>query len=294
MSVETPTPPATPPSADRIKDEARKKLDEAKGRIGLMQKIKEMMDNFKEGKGKEAFKNLTAIIVAVFTGKLHTLKEDVEKTRKEKENKKEGGNKAKEKKPDKKKSPKKKEDDKKEKKDDKPEKTAPAPNVKSTAKPLDESKLSETGKKVLPALASQYPDIEIQPGIVNLETAISQPRKGAKNWPRKSTQDWDYEKAGNTEDLMKDGKYRIEATIAPNGYTRNDTNKPPAATRQKLAKIAMSLLNNKKMPLFTGIAMKVDGWEVMMVREVHMHPRGTASDYLCQPHSGVSYIMKKT
>ena len=151
-----------------------------------------------------------------------------------------------------------------------------------------------SGSDIFKSFKEHLGGIDVQEKFVPLKTVILKERPGAPEWTRKSTGGWDWEKAGNTEEKMKQGIYNIEATEAPAGYTRGGVDNVPPETASKLSKIAMALLNDTRMPLFTGIAMTVDGVEVMMVKEIHMHQRGSASTYLCQPHTGVSFIMKKT
>ncbi|MBU1015675.1 hypothetical protein KJ657_01155 [Patescibacteria group bacterium] len=176
------------------------------------------------------------------------------------------------------------------------EETEPSQN-KSGKKPASAPLSAEMQKfrkgKLFASIAETFPDVEVQSKLIPLSTAISKPNPGAAGWTKESTDNWDWKKVGNTDEDMKKGMYRIEAIREPNGYTRSGTDKVPSDIKPKLTKIAVALLHDPRMPLFKGIAMKVDGVEVMMVKEIHMHPRGTASTYLCQPHTGVSYIMKK-
>lgn len=140
---------------------------------------------------------------------------------------------------------------------------------------------------VLASITEACPRAEVQSGLVPLRTEVMKNRKGKRSWKKDTTDNWDYEGAGNSEKKMARGIYSIEAVLAPAGYTRAVSG-VPEESRPALSKIAVALLKNKQMPLFTGIAIEVDGIEVMMVKEIHMNARYPL------PHSGVSYIVKKS
>ena len=72
-------------AAQRAKAETQRKLKDAKEKVGFGKLFKELLDSIKSGDGKEALKKASALIIAIFTGKLKGLKAEVEKTRKDKE-----------------------------------------------------------------------------------------------------------------------------------------------------------------------------------------------------------------
>jgi hypothetical protein len=95
-----------------------------------------------------------------------------------------------------------------------------------------------------------------------------------------------------------DGTYEITGIEPPEGYTRRGTNKIPASTLKKIVKITHALRSDKRMPMYTGIVLNVDGIEVMMVKEQHIHSMGKygeegLSDYYYKPHTGVAYLPKE-
>lgn len=267
-----------------ITDKAKDMAEGAKDETSLGQLFKQLFENLKSGKGKESLQSVTAIIIAIFTGKLASLKEDVEKGRKEKEEE------AEEEAP----GPVAEEEEKPEdKKEDKgPQKTQPSPQPK-----IDLAKFRSGD--LFKALSENFSGVQVignQP--LKDHTATSNPCPGAPDWPKNSTGNWDFAGAGNTAEEMAKGMYKIQAIdrgwLDKNGYTQRGIGDIPSGTSQKLTAIAMALLNDPRMLLFTGIKMTVDGVEVMMMKEIHMHPRGSASTYLCQPHTGVAFILKKT
>lgn len=249
--------------------------------------FKDFLKQLKSGNGKEAFKRFTEIFLGVISGKLLGLKAEVEKRKQEVEQKK---------------AEEKPEDKKEEQKPDKEPESIPPSSPKPASPPVGPSRISSERLtkfrqgEIFNSLTTTFENTEVETKLVPLKTAISKPRPGAPDWTperrAKSTPEWDYKKAGNTEEEMKEGSYRIEGTVAPESYSRSGPEQIPSDTKAKLTAIARALLADKRMPLFSGIAMTVDGVEVMMVKEIHMHPRGSSSDYLCQPHQGVSYIIK--
>lgn len=150
---------------------------------------------------------------------------------------------------------------------------------------------------LIPAIVGLYPGVEVQGGLQTLNTAITT-RAGVPKWGKKTTDDWDYAKAGNTDEGIEKGEYHIQSDVEPSGYTRSGADSVPEPTKAKLVRIAQLLRADSRMPLFTGIAMTIDGVQVMFVKEIHIHDmrehgKSRLADYYFQPHTGVSYIMKR-
>ncbi|MBN2306925.1 hypothetical protein JXD20_02975 [Candidatus Peregrinibacteria bacterium] len=269
----------TKEAGEQIAEEAKKQLKDAEGKLNfgvLFQELKIVFDALRKGEGKEAFKKATEIITAIFSTKLSNLKADVEKTRQEKKREKKEENDTTEK------SDEEKEEVTKQS-EEAPESETPQEIKPST--PAAKIDMSEFAQGSLTAALSKY--AEVLGGLKPLQTVISKPRKGKSNWPKTKTDNWDYEKAGNTDEDMAKGLYRIESVSAPAGYTRQVAGKVPnESTRKKLTQIAVALRTDNRMPLFKGITLKVDGIEVMMVKEIHM------TDEYPLPHTGISYIVK--
>jgi len=229
---------------------------------GIIDMVKEIAQKWKEGDRKAAYEKAVAIIIGIFSGKLDNLKADVEKTRQAKTQPTPS--------PDAAQPP--TEQGKTENDAAPPETgpTSPSTDEATGQPPVDLTKFRQGD--VFKSLSESFGNVEVDPKLIPLETAVSKARAGASGWTKESTDDWNYEKAGNTEEDLKKGLYRIESTVAPTGYTRSVSGKVPDTTAKKLTRIAMALLKDPRLPLFKGIAMKVDGVDVMMVKEIHMHP----------------------
>ena len=266
-------------TAEKTAEAARKKLEEAKDGVSIGKLFKELLDSFKEKDHKETFKKLSAIILAVFSGKLAGLKADVEKTRQEKGEGTEENDKKNEVKtaeantPEPAPSPEKKESDK--------------PESGSTISKIDKTKFRQG--ELFASLAEFCPYAKIESGLVSQETKIVT-IQGIPGWERGAkTDNWDYEKAGNTEDTIAEGVYKVD-TVKRAG---SQNEKVPQNTQKKLEQIAIALQHDPRMPLFTGIDMTVDGITVTMVKEIHCWNRSqTKSKTLGQPHTGTAYIIK--
>jgi hypothetical protein len=274
-------------TAVEIEQETRDKLAKAKAEIGPNSTVPEMIQGFfrdyKTLSSAERLQRLGGIIIALTLGKFgkKPKAEDQPETETETESETEEVTEAGEEPP------------KRKKKQETDQAEEPEKRAESPLPPIDTTKF-KSGNDIIRSIKETFPGVEIQGGIVPLKTSVIKNRPGAPGWTKKSTDDWDYAAAGNTDEEMAKGNYSIQATVAPDGYTREGTEGIPDKTAQKLTQIANVLRTDPRMPLFTGIAMTVDGVTVMMVKEIHIHKRGTASAYLCQPHTGASYIVKNT
>jgi len=286
--------------ANEVKQKTKDQLAKAKEKLSPQSQvsamIKSFFKDFKTLDSKERIKRIGAIIFAATIGKLLGLKKKVKESLPAGRQ----GEKAATAEPTESEEPKEEDEEAPAADSEEPAKvTKPKP-----AEPRAASKLTEAAKnkfrkgELTTALSKTFSGVEIQAGLKPLETSIGK-SKGVSGWKKNATHEWDYDAAGNNDAAIEKGDYHIQAINAPAGYTRKGTGAPPAGTRTKLTKIARALRADPRMPLFTGIAMTVDGIEVMMVKEIHMHSlRGKRkeglSDYFYQPHTGVSYIMKKT
>lgn len=286
--------------AKDVQQKTQQKLGEAKDRVSLVKLFKNFWEKLKSGKSKEAFAAFGAILLTV-SKKLKGLKNEVDEDRQEADQEDAG-----------------QEDATAEKKEEKAQETPPAttdsgddkkkkgpPKPKKTADRLSAAALAKFRKgELTTALSTTFSGVEVHGGLRKLETTTSKDSPGVPEWDynnsKKTTHEWDWQTEGNTEEKMKKGLYCIQAAKPPEGYTRSGTNNVPASIKPKLTAIARALRTDPRMPLFKGIAMTVDGVEVMMVKEIHMHPlvngkkpKPSLSDHYYQPHTGVSYVMKK-
>ena len=297
MTVTRETPEVAVPTAEQVETDTRKKLEEAKSKIdpkaGAMELIQRFLKDYKTLSHEEKTKRIFSILFTITLGNLLGIKQKPEEVLgvepKAQEAKTETPATV----------PASATDESKEPATaNEPEKAKPGSSGGSgSALPKIDLEKYRKGD-LIAAVIGLYPGVEVKGKSEPLQTSISS-NKGVPKWTKKSTDDWDFGKAGNTDEEIEKGNYKVQSTMAPNGYTRGGTDQVPSATQKKLIKIAELLRADSRMPLFTGIAMTVDGVEVMMVKEIHIHSmseygKRNLSDYYYQPHTGVSYIMKKT
>jgi len=282
MSDTTEKPADTKAPAKKAADAAKKKIDEVKKKVGIRKLLAELWTGIKEGKGKETFKNITAIIIAAFSGQLEGLKSEVEE--------------------DKKKAKKKK--GKKKKKDGNEEAASEetASNEAEPAKPKNpKEKLDKKNfrkGKLFPAIGRTFEFAKAHPKLYKLKkkpvTFLGEPGWDF-NSSKETCDNWNWRAAGNTEESMKDGTYKIQKIQTPPQYSRKaeDIRKVPKKTHEKLARICKAIQRDPRMPLFTGFKVTIDGKKYMIVKEIHVTPKGKASKKICQPHTGASYMVYK-
>lgn len=270
----------TKPLGNKAIEGAKKKLEEAKGKVDMGKLFKEFFQNLASGNGKEAFKKFSAIILAVFSGKLAGLKKDVEKTRKDTEEKADSAEAEDE---DEEKEEEGEEEDTGTTKTDKPPKAEPSAPIPK----IDKAKFRKG--ELFAALDKHCPYAKIEHELLRPDKD-TMTVKGIPGWKKgKNTDDWDYEGAGNTDELIGKGEYKVQGIKRPKGTQK----KVPAQTHKKLERIAVVLQHDPRMPLFTAIDMEVDGIKVIMVKEIHCWDKSrTKSKTLAQPHTGTAYIVK--
>lgn len=285
MTLTTPeTPEAGRKTTEQVEQDTRKKLEEAKSKIdpkaSAMELIQRFLKEYKSLTHQEKIQRLGAIIVTITLGNLFGLKPKADTVL--------GAG-----------------SDTKAPETEEPQQPQAAqkkeePGKKSESQPALPPVDKEKYKKgdVIAALVGLYPGVEVQGAAQSVPTSVSK-RNGVPKWNKKTTDSWDYAADGNTDEAMERGEYQIKAVDRQklDHYTSSGTDQVPEPTKTKLVRIAELLRADSRMPLFTGIAMTVDGIQVMMVKEIHIHSmseygkRGL-SDYYYQPHTGVSYIMK--
>lgn len=305
MTETTETPKAIIPKPGDVAKKGQVELEKVRKEFEAKAKISKLLIEakkaFKDGKNVEALKKFSIFVVALFAKKLKDLKSDVEEKRKKAEQQKAAGKKSK---PTTKGRG--KEDDKK--KDVAPnKKSAPAKKAAPKAKPFAESRKKLAKGELFPTLALAFPKVEIKKKLVGLDHKTIE-ISGKPGWEKgHRTGKWDYEKAGNTDATISKGEYKVDSVLPPPGYSRLKVDIDKIQDHKKhdtkevhdlLTAICVKLNNDSRMPLFTGIAVKITDkkgktYEAMCVKEIHCWKTGTTdSTYRLQPHTGVSYIIK--
>ncbi len=240
--------------------------------------FKSVIEQWKNGKHSEAVHSAIAIIVGITTGKLGGLMKEVEKRKKKIQSEKEEPKGA-------------VEDETSEEQKEFEDPNTPEPNkpkkpeTTTTPPKIDIAKFRKGD--LFDSLAINCPYAEIKSRLTQPDYK-PYPVNGIPGWEKgNKTDNWDYGKEGNnTDKLIKEGEYKVDMIV---GKRKN----APAKTHEKLARIAVALQHDPRMPLFTGIDMVVDGIKVTMVKEIHCWNRSeTNSKTLGQPHIGTAYIIK--